>query len=364
MSSSQRHDEKTSDFVYRMLICWQKTTLSDEDSVRLTIRNSQPSIKQTLICVQSSTPCKNLNDLLVKVKQIESLEQTQTVVELPKNPVRPLFCTYCKRDGHDSDKCWSKPHNNTRTDSGRPQSNMNNQIPQSTQLDAISQYVIEESEDQQDPSLALYSAKRPNPSNNPTYYSPVGTPYSIVEDLERTRANITYAQLLQIAPNLSTQASKLFQATTPTANAVQAQNDKFNAVTTTAIVDGHKTEAVIDSGAAVSIISKNLAQHLQGKINRNKTQRLRGVNATETSKGTAEHIVVDVGGCKIPINLLILQSSPSDLILGSDWSSAVGAIIDYRSSKLQMLQNGTHYSSPISWTKPSSTQTQIALFQK
>ena len=94
------------------------------------------------------------------------------------------------------------------------------------------------------------------------------------------------AQLLRLAPSLSTQASILFQATTRLVQqtlCIQSTSEKINAVTTKAFVDGHETEAVIDSAAAISIISENLARLLQGRINRNKIQRLRGVNnATET----------------------------------------------------------------------------------
>ena len=75
-----------------------------------------------------------------------------------------------------------------------------------------------------------------------------------------------------------------------------------------------------------------ITRKLSKQINRNKIQQIASVhNATESTLAVAENISVEVGGCETSMDLVVIKSSPTALILGS-----------------------SHFACPISWTKANT----------
>ena len=348
----QAFDEPLSTYLHSMLLLWLKaSSISEAEAVRLTIRNANGMDKTTLKCIHSATPFKSINEMLIKARDLDTFDSSNN----PNAEIslfKSIVCSYCKKQGHHISDCRNRPAKQIQP-SEPPQPTSaptSNDKPKAIQL-AIDPDQYQESEAE----LALTAAKRPYVANN-TYYRPSFNPnYSLTEDLERTRANITFAQLLRLAPTLRNDS--LLAPANPSMIALS-----YQAVTAPVKINGIQVQAVLDSGAALSIIREDLAKSVNTTINKSKTQRLLDVhNNTESSAGTAENVIVELGGCKEKLDMVILKNSPSPIILGTDWSHKVGAILDYKNNKISLSKNDSHFEENISFTKQQNNQTHQAL---
>ena len=92
-------------------------------------------------------------------------------------------------------------------------------------------------------------------------------------------------------------------------------------------------QAIIDSGAAISMIAYQTVKELDLKIEQASTSLI--VTATGASVrplGIIKDLPVEIEGVTIPITVEVVPATSYSLLLGNDWSKKVGASYNWNNS--------------------------------
>src|SRR5260364_235263 len=150
-------------------------------------------------------------------------------------------------------------------------------------------------------------------------------PYDISEDLLETPAHITYGQLLQYPNQWRNLAKALRRKKAPStkANHLQTNNShKTVAMRCHVRIKGNPVVAILDSGAAVSIITKKLMDKIGLEIDQPSRTVVVTANGNRTKAlGIVTNVKITIQDLIIPIRLQVIESQEETLLLGTDWFS-------------------------------------------
>ena len=100
-------------------------------------------------------------------------------------------------------------------------------------------------------------------------------------------------------------------------------------------------KAIIDTGAAVSIMTRSLMKKLNLKIEEASNIIVMIANRKrERALGLIRDVPIVVQGILIPITLQIIESTNDTLLLGTDWCRMTKANIDFESEEMQIKYRG------------------------
>jgi predicted aspartyl protease len=106
-----------------------------------------------------------------------------------------------------------------------------------------------------------------------------------------------------------------------------------------ALFNGLETEAILDTGAAVTLISEELLEALDINVDSsNPTEILMANSSKVTAVGITEPITVEVSDSKAVISALVMPMKHSQILLGMDWFHASGASICPKDRSLQFVK--------------------------
>ena len=113
--------------------------------------------------------------------------------------------------------------------------------------------------------------------------------------------------------------------------------------------------AVIDSGAATSIITSSLLEFLGCKINRPSKMVIVTANRTKVkAKGMIDDLPVDLKRISIRSPVHVIDSQDNVLILGNDWLKRSHAVIHYDDETLTIRYKGRIVNLPLNFTTEKS----------
>ena len=128
-------------------------------------------------------------------------------------------------------------------------------------------------------------------------------PYSVVTDIKKQKADITFGQLFQAVPKLRSELSRSLRTPQTRRTKKTPQAEQLNAeIRSTAMyckasINGRSFPIIIDSGAAGSIVSKGLLDKLGVKIPRKSSVVIINVNGQKTSPlGEVDDLPLTIGG--------------------------------------------------------------------
>ncbi|USP73296.1 Reverse Transcriptase [Curvularia clavata] len=118
---------------------------------------------------------------------------------------------------------------------------------------------------------------------------------------------------------------------------VHYTDDRPKELVTTVYVQGHKLQAIVDSGAARTMISPRVVEKYEIPY-RSKKRPLQVISAEETpvayGKGTirleTELVTLEVSDTKSQMSISIMDLGETDLLIGYDWLDAHNPAIDWR----------------------------------
>jgi hypothetical protein len=123
-------------------------------------------------------------------------------------------------------------------------------------------------------------------------------------------------------------------------------------------IDGRAQTAIVDSGAATSIITKSLANRLGYNINRpSKIVVVTANGARIRSQGVIDKMPLTIGKLKIPASFQVLESKDEVLILGNEWLREANATISWENSTITVRKEAQIARIPITFTKTSRVET-------
>jgi len=135
--------------------------------------------------------------------------------------------------------------------------------------------------------------------------------------------------------------------------------EQENAPTTTARcvvkINGKPLSAVVDSGAASSIMTKKLMKTLGFQIDRPSSMVVITANGTKVrSLGEIKSLPLVIGTLKVNTPVQVLDSADEVFILGNDWLKHMKALLDWENGKLTIQGKGKIVTVPVKYTKETS----------
>jgi hypothetical protein len=120
--------------------------------------------------------------------------------------------------------------------------------------------VSNELEEMDEQSNENYLVNQQTPLPKPKRSAPINksvTPYSIIQDLKNQKADITFGQLLLIAPSVRTELVNGLRRSKEETSAFNEQHsNRTTALCCAASINGIPVTLIIDSGASGSVVSK------------------------------------------------------------------------------------------------------------
>jgi hypothetical protein len=167
--------------------------------------------------------------------------------------------------------------------------------------------------------------------------------YSIIQDLKNTQANITFGQLINIAPSVRAELSKGLRRpkdTETTANTFGNQT-KLTALCCAATVNNIPITLIVDSGASGSVVSKAFLDEHKIHVERASTTIMTGITGSRIKPiGAIDNFPVTVAGLTMPVTVDVTEALSYSVIVGNDWLTKVKAVIDYQSPSLTINVKG------------------------
>ena len=156
------------------------------------------------------------------------------------------------------------------------------------------------------------------------------TEFNVSNYLQNLPCGLTVGQAAHLLPRYRSGMQKAMRRSrdklTREANFVGTDSEATTAAKCTIRIAGQAQTAIVDSGAATSIITKNLLARIGYSIDRPSKIIVVTANGARTkSLGVAEEIPVQIGKIKINTSFQVLESKDDVLILGNDWLRGVAA---------------------------------------
>src|SRR5579859_60491 len=136
------------------------------------------------------------------------------------------------------------------------------------------------------------------------------------------------------------------------ANYVGNDNTATTAARCDVYINDEKLPAVIDSGAATSIMTKKLMQKLGYTINQSSNLVIVTANGNRVrSLGKIQNVPLEIEGEPLPTSFQVLDSMDDTLILGNDWLRKVQAILNWKKGTLTVQAGNAHLTTPMNYTR-------------
>ena len=114
------------------------------------------------------------------------------------------------------------------------------------------------------------------------------------------------------------------------------ENKEIMAVRCNIKVEGVRMKAIVDSGAATSIMTKGLLEELGLEITESSKVKFTITNGQSVPALGKTIIKVEIEENEIPIKVQIIDLKRKDLILGTEWLVKVKGKIDFKEEKLKI----------------------------
>ena len=188
------------------------------------------------------------------------------------------------------------------------------------------------------------------------------TEFNVAEYLQNLSSGLTVGQAAHLLPKYRAGMQRAVRRSftkEKEANLAESDEDEFTtAAKVTFRINGKYQVGIVDSGAAISIITKSLLDRLNYKINRPSKLVVVTANGARTkSLGVASNIPITFRKITIPTSFQVLESKDEILILGNEWLRSNHAIMDWKQSMLTIQEGQQVVKIPVALTKTAKVDT-------
>ena len=129
------------------------------------------------------------------------------------------------------------------------------------------------------------------------------------------------------------------------------------AVRCTIQINHSNVQAILDSGAAISIITSSLVKRLHLKIDEPSKIIINMANGKRArALGKINTVKMTIGSIRMPITLQVIESPDENLLLGTDWFKRTKAILNFDERKVKFRYLTKSASVPITFYDSSSVE--------
>jgi len=172
--------------------------------------------------------------------------------------------------------------------------------------------------------------------------------YNILDHLHSVPADISVSQLLAVAPSVRAQLSDGFKKTGLDVNTIEF-SPRCSSTQTTVSINGVPLEAVVDSGAAVVVVSRTLVNELGLVPSKAATVSLITADGKHHPAGEIVYdLPIQIDDVILPANAVVFDNpTGSHLILGVSWMKTHGIDILLSKNAMTFSNNGYDYTVPL-----------------
>ncbi|OMJ21164.1 hypothetical protein AYI70_g3635 [Smittium culicis] len=161
-------------------------------------------------------------------------------------------------------------------------------------------------------------------------------PYSISRDLANAKADLSYSQLLQVAPSIRSELIGLCRKQeSKELNNVEFADTMGTNCRGLVKIFNDRHWAVLDTGAACSVISSSFMESLGLEINNISDQTIITADGSKHhTLGIVSDLPITIANYVFPCDTLVLDLKKSLMILGTDWFTKYNAVLDLKAKEL------------------------------
>ncbi|OMJ21169.1 hypothetical protein AYI70_g3633 [Smittium culicis] len=341
--------------------------IAKEEKLEREINSKPISIKESRTFVKEQDPLelliKKFDELSVNLLNKESKMAYPNTEAITKNNWYQNRsyerCTICSRNGHRTEQCSYKKSppiesNNKSIDSAQKQpvrsqevSCLEIEVEKTVDYDCFAaekRNLTTETPDKNkrpkvfetSPSEDAYRPRIQERRPQEIKLSETTIPYSISKNLSETKAELSISQLLQVAPSIRKELMGLCRKVeTKEINELDLGEPNNTNCRGLITIFNKKYWAVLDTGAACSVISDKLMEELGLEVDQNSDQIIVTADGTRhNTMGTISSVPISIANYKFPCDVLVLKIDKPILILGTDWFNKFDAILDIESKEL------------------------------
>ena len=181
------------------------------------------------------------------------------------------------------------------------------------------------------------------------------TPYSIVRDLQTTKADISVGQLLGLVPKLRSELAKGIRK--PSGKKAHLADNKNESTKSTALycdayVKGVKIPLIVDTGSAGSVVSLKFLQEIDMEIDKPSNIYMININGEKRKPlGMVSNLPIEINGNIIPIDAIVTEATSYCALVGNDWFTKTNAKLNFGTSTMHLQWNGKKLDVPINCTE-------------
>jgi hypothetical protein len=185
------------------------------------------------------------------------------------------------------------------------------------------------------------SGKRARTKRQPSIIDQIPA-YDISEDILNMQSTAKLGQMLKY-PDQKRNLTKILKRPTAPKEAkhVETNEKRTTAAKCYVQIRQNPVVAVLDSGAAVSIITKSLKNKLGLKVDRESKVIVITANGDrQRALGQINNVNIDVQNLRVPMKLLVIDSADDNLLLGTDWFEKTKAQWNFANRTLKLTYQG------------------------
>ena len=172
-------------------------------------------------------------------------------------------------------------------------------------------------------------------------------PINIEERIKKSPCGLNIEEALKLVPGYKKEFNKRMKFK-EVAYIESEGEPKFTSMKSKVEIEDVEMEAVIDTGAAISAITKDLMDELGYKINKSSDIVIITADGNKTrSLGKIVDMQLLIGGIETFITVQVIESKDRVLILGNDWLRKVKANIDMEKGKINIKGNKGYVDIPV-----------------
>ncbi|GET67156.1 hypothetical protein PTSG_12973 [Rhizophagus irregularis DAOM 181602=DAOM 197198] len=156
--------------------------------------------------------------------------------------------------------------------------------------------------------------------------------YNVLEDMKNTRANATFSQIINISP----EQRKIYHE--------GMRRGKL-------IINQELKDVMFDTGAAVNVITSQIMDEMDLKIEEPSTVRCVMINEDKLASRGTTTIYIQFGDKEIPIKVEVIDSGKNEIVLGNGVLDMFKANIDYTDKTIIIRMNDETMDIPVKYTQ-------------
>ncbi|GET58687.1 hypothetical protein GLOIN_2v1765994 [Rhizophagus irregularis DAOM 181602=DAOM 197198] len=156
--------------------------------------------------------------------------------------------------------------------------------------------------------------------------------YNVLEDMKSTRANATFSQIIDMSP----EQRKIYYD--------GMRRGKL-------IINQELKDVMFDTGAAVNVITSQIMDEMDLKIEEPSTVRCVMINEDKLASRGTTTIYIQFGDKEIPIKVEVIDSGKNEIVLGNGVLDMFKANIDYTDKTIIIRMNDETMDIPVKYTQ-------------